>query len=289
MDKTPYKPTLSDVKRIERLLGIFPSLLIEQALLEKQINIHSDDIPKSFAKYFALLSAYSCGKLEGKSLVDFGCGLGVFVSQASKLGMKSEGIDNFHEYDGRCYDAAEIISNCISENALPVLTVLDFLNMELNRQVDFVSSFGMLEHIYGQSSRDLIIKKMMNALKSGGYLILTCGPNKRFPIDLYHYGPTFLFYHCLPVKLREWYLRLFGKGLNQNPKWLNGMDINEISGSILSYGGGKIKQLYPLWVEISNSRVLNISLFRLLALTSVKILAKIKAEPVIILIAQKIG
>ena len=66
----------------------------------------------------------------------------------------------FHEYDGRCYDAAEIISNCISENALPVLTVLDFLNMELNRQVDFVSSFGMLEHIYGQSSRDLIIKKM---------------------------------------------------------------------------------------------------------------------------------
>jgi len=283
------KPTTTDVEHVEAILGDFPSAAIESCFLELGIDISYADVPRSFSKYFSVMKALSAD-LHGQSLVDFGCGLGVFVAQASKLGMQTEGIDVFTEYQGRCFEAAQCVASCISPRpSFPaVLTRLNFLTEEMKRDVDFVTSFGMLEHIYSSQARNTVLMRMMEALKPGGFLILTCGPNRRFPFDIYHYGPKFLFYHCLPVKMRNVYLRIFARnGQNQDPRWLNGMSVSEIKGAIASYGGEVVEQVFPLWVELAKPRLLKNRFVRCIGLTLAKLLTWMGAEPVILIIARK--
>jgi SAM-dependent methyltransferase len=279
--------TRADVEEIEASIGPFPSQAIETLLNQYGIDISAKNIPSSFPKYFALM-AVLCSGLQEKKLLDFGCGLGVFVAQASRLGMKAEGIDIFTEYEGRCLDAAWCVSSCISPTGSPQLTQMDFLTEDVDREADFVTSFGMLEHIHGTQNRDLVVMKMMKAVMPGGYLILTCGPNKRFPFDLHHYGPKFLFYHCLPVKLRGIYLWIFGKkGQNQDPRWLNGMSVSEIKQSIVAHAGEAVEQIFPLWIELARTRVLKKTAIRRVASAIAYLLARMQAEPVIIIIARK--
>lgn len=280
------KPTLVDVSIIEALLGEFPAQNIESLLTEHGINIRAEDVPRSFSKYFSVMKAIS-GDLRGKTLLDFGCGLGVFVSQASRLGMRAEGLDIFTEYGGRCLEAAQYVISCISVTP-PRLTQLDFVAEDVNREADFVTSFGMLEHIHGAGARNLVMKKMMQALRPGGHLILTCGPNRRFPFDLHHYGPKFLFYHCLPIKLRDAYLQFFAKTCqNMDPRWLNGMSVSEIKQSIVSHGGEAVEQVLPLWIELAKTRYLKSTVIRRLAVSFANLLTRMQAEPVIILVAKK--
>ena len=281
------KPTLADVSTIEALLGDFPAQRIQSLFTEQGIDIRADDVPRSFSKYFGLMKVMS-GDLRGKVLLDFGCGLGVFVSQASSLGMRAEGLDMFTEYSGRCLEAAQHVTSCISAANRARFTKLDFVAEEVNRDADFVTSFGMLEHIHGAGARDRVVKKMMRALRPGGHLILTCGPNRRFPFDLHHYGPKFVFYHCLPVHLRGVYLRMFArKDQNMDPKWLNGMSVSEIKRSIVSHGGEAIEQVFPLWIELAKTRFLNGTVVRGLAVTFANLLTYMQAEPVIILVARR--
>ena len=57
----------------------------------------------------------------------------------------------------------------------------------------------MLEHIPDKAARAAAVMNMVSSLNSTGTLILTCGPNQRVPIDLFHDGPRFPFYHWLGV------------------------------------------------------------------------------------------
>jgi len=281
------KPTLTDVSTIEALVGDFPAQKIQSLFTEHGIDIRVEDVPRSFSKYFSLMKVIS-GDLRGKTLVDFGCGLGVFVSQASRLGIRAEGLDVFTEYWGRCLEAAQYVTSCISALPFPRFTQLDFVAEEVNRDADFVTSFGMLEHIYGAEARDVVVKKMMRALRPGGHVILTCGPNKRFPVDISHYGPKFLFYHCLPVTLRGIYLRMFAKkGENKDPRWLNGMSVPEIKRSIVAHGGEAVEQVFPLWIALARTPLLNNRIIYWLAVLVANLLTQMQAEPVIILLAKR--
>ncbi len=282
------EPTLPEVRQMEAVLGEFPFSKIKSRFEDAAIKIDLDKVPRRFEKYLSVMKAVAGGTLAGKSLVDFGCGLGIFVAQAARLGMNAEGIDIFSEYGGHCREAMSHIACCIAADCQPRSTLLDFMNNEVCRQVDFVTSFGMLEHIHGAANRDLIIRRMMQALKPGGYFILTCGPNKRFPIDLHHYGPKFVFYHCLPVRIRRLYVQLFARrGQNLDPSWLNGMSVNEIRAAIIENGGSNIEALFPLWIRLGRHRLLNWPLVRQAAVAAAKLLCSLGAEPVIILIAQK--
>ena len=281
------KPTLADISTIEALLGEFPAQAIQSSFIERGIDIRAEDIPRSFSKYFSLMTAI-CGDLRGKVLLDFGCGLAVFVSQASRLGMRAEGLDIFTEYSGRCFEAAQFVASSISSSPRPRLTRLDFVAEEVKRDADFVTSFGMLEHIHGVGARDVVLGKMMDALRPGGHLILTCGPNKRFPFDLHHYGPKFVLYHCLPGQLKAVYLRIFAKrSQNMDPTWLNGLSVSEIERSIVFHGGEAVEQVFPLWIELAKTRFLKSSLVRRLAVSIANVLTWMEAEPVIILIARR--
>lgn len=287
-DDLVQKVSVRDVERVERVLGEFPIDAISAAIGRAGIRLDVGEIPRRFAKYFAVMTALANDQLEGKLLVDFGCGLGVFVSQASALGMTAEGIDVFVEYGGRCLEAAKLISDLVAASAPPMLTELDFLAEDVIRDADFVTSFGMLEHIHGEANQEAVIGKMMRALKPGGHLILTCGPNKRFPIDFHHYGPSFLFYHCLPVSVRGAYLRMFARtGQNRNPRWLNGMSVAHIERAIRKHGGVSVEAGFPLWVSMSQDRRMQLPGLRQLASIVSISLAKLKAEPVIIMVARK--
>ena len=172
---------------LNEVIGDFPETDIKRCLANRGVAIDINHIPKSFIKYFTLISANCGNNLAGKSLVDFGCGLGVFVAQAEKLGMKAERLDVFQEYNGQCLPAARGISKCISPNSSPIFSTVDLVFAEISRSADFVTSFGVLEHILGVQARNRFLGNMMNCLRPGGLLILTCGPNRRFPIDLFHY------------------------------------------------------------------------------------------------------
>lgn len=281
------KPSIRDIESISERLGPFPASAIESHFKEKGIGIAVDAIPKGFEKYLGLMQSVAVD-LREKNLVDFGCGLGVFVAQASRLGMRAEGLDIFAEYGGECLNAAQCIVSSISPASTPKLTRVDFLAEAVDRNADFVTSFGMLEHIHGREARRDVIGKMMNALRPGGHLILTCGPNRRFPIDLHHYGPAFVFYHWLSVGQRRLYLRLFARpGQNRDPKWLNGLTVAEVRDSIFASGGEAVEQVFPLWVELARSNLLRNRVIRRICVAIARFFTRIEAEPVILVVARK--
>ena len=247
------------------------------------------EVPHRFEKLFYLLELLSpAHAIAGRSVVDFGCGLSVFVSQAAQLGMTSMGIDTFEEYGGRCQDLAEgvIDTVCQSDNK-PTLVRADLLRDHVpgSGSFDFATSMGMMEHIFGRDMRESIIRKMMQTLRPGGWLILICGPNQRFPIDFFHYGPRFPFLHQLPVSVRRSYFEFFAGKRNRDPLWLSGMRVDELEAAIQSSGGDGVYQLFPLWAHLVRDP--RLKRVKEAYIGVAEILSRFKAEPVIVLAAQK--
>ncbi len=282
-------------------LGPFPSEEIKK--LDGSALGKIRELPSNFEKYFSLMSILAdphgqdTTPLSERRVLDFGCGLGVFIAQAHRLGMESKGVDTFDEYGGSYHLAESVVRTVIGETqstAQAQLFKLDLLDEastnRLNQmgEFDFTTSFGMLEHIHGCVNQELILKHMMSTLKPGGWLILTCGPNARFPVDLFHYGPIYPFYHQLPVSLRGVYAKLlFAKPLNQDPKWLNGMDVGWISRQLYKHGASDVMRLFPQWVEASDWFGSLPSLAKAFVRRSLGLLQVLEAEPVIIMVARK--
>jgi len=286
--------TCKSINAINESIPNFPSETIKTCF--KQNGVHIEDIgsiPKQFSKYFAVMAGLADGNLQGKRLLDVGSGLGVFVAQAKSLGMISTGIDIFIEYQGTCHRGAMCIYKAYGhslDDAQRAMVNHDITKSPIpGKMFDFITSFGMLEHIFGEDARRNVVHNMMKSLTPGGSLILTCGPNKYFPIDLYHYGPKFVFYHCLPVWARRLYLHTFAKP-NQcmDPKWLNGMRITEIKRHIFEFEpAAHIVQVFPLWVHCANSKWLQPPGVRGLATAIARITSALNFEPVIILVATR--
>jgi 2-polyprenyl-3-methyl-5-hydroxy-6-metoxy-1,4-benzoquinol methylase len=289
--------TRESVDAIVDALPPFPTEAVEGGFRSRGV-VCNEDIPRDFAKYFAVMAALVGGSLPGKRVIDVGAGLGVFVAQSRRLGMKATGTDIFTDYEGTCQTGAVCIMEAYGESAEDARRAFihhDICGSNLSEgDVDFVTSFGMLEHICGKEPRRRAVRHMMAAVAPGGTLLISCGPNRYFPIDFFHYGPTFVFYHCLPRRGRQAYLRLFGRftapGQSLDPDFLEGMRVAEIRKHILeAEPNAKVRQLFPLWVRVAQSRYLKPRPIRLLATAVARMLAALRAEPVIILAATKPG
>jgi 2-polyprenyl-3-methyl-5-hydroxy-6-metoxy-1,4-benzoquinol methylase len=285
--------SLESIDAIKASLPDFPEEQIRECFQHNEVIVN-EAIPSDFSKYFAIMNALAGGNIQGKRLLDIGAGLGAFVSQAKCLGMTPTGIDLFTPYHGACYQGAMCVFQAYGhsiEDAQRALVNQDATEMtSLENKFDFVTSIGMLEHVYGTETRKRIVQNMMKSLVPGGSLLLVCGPNKYFPFDLHHYGPKFFAYHCLPLYLKPYYLKLFAKkGQCVDPKWLNGIKVSEIIQSIVQiYPNTKIVQGFPLWVRLARSKLLQKNFVRRLVCLLAKLLSVFKMEPVIIIIATKI-
>lgn len=271
----------------------FPLSVFTNPLFAKY-NLMPNKIPQNFIKYFSIISAFAHNKLEGKTLLDVGCGLGILLAQAKSLGIEPKGIDIFVEYENNCYSmATEILKHYgISEvESKTLLQYSDITNLDKSffNKFDYAVSIGMLEHISGKNARDNVICNIFKSLKSGGYMLLVCGPNKYFPVDLHHYGPKFIFYHTFPDYIKKYYLKFFGKPeFGTDPTWLNGIRVNEIEKAIkIVDKNAEIMQAFPLLFQIGLKREwMKNSVVNKTIMMFSKLLTKMKIEPVIFIIAR---
>jgi len=128
-----------------------------------------------------------CGRLEGKTVLDYGCGDGKFTNTLVKANaLKVFGID-------------------ISQNAIgfarKLVPMADFMVSNGGRleysdnYFDVIFSLDVIEHI-PDNDRESVLVELKRALKPGGKLILTI-PSKNKNLDPKH------FRHFTPVEIEQ--------------------------------------------------------------------------------------
>jgi hypothetical protein len=154
----------------------------------------------------------------------------------------------------------------------------------------------MLEHIPDKAARVKAVQNMVRALKPGGTLLLECAPNVRLPVDLFHYGPKYPFYHVLPDRVKRVYMRHIIRprrpDLNEvqcDPKFLSGVSVGDVKAAIRSIDpSAEIVQAFPLLTRIAVS---NSWLRRRRARTAVgvlsRLLVRLEMEPLLLIIASR--
>jgi SAM-dependent methyltransferase len=143
--------------------------------------------------------------MEGKHLVDLGCGLGGFGPTAAAMGMKVTLIDDFGGGGSVDLDKPDVTEGIISafRNRLGIqVEQLDIVTKPLplkDASVDVVTCFHSLEHWH--SSPKPLFREIVRVLKPGGHLILA-GPNavnlrKRLllPFGVSNYANLEYWYH----------------------------------------------------------------------------------------------
>ena len=291
MANDPRSAAWPDVEFLNQ--GLLPMARVNEIFREHNINYELSD-PTTFSKYLTIMEQMSEDGLEGKSLLDFGCGLCVILAQAYRLGMKPVGIDQFGEYKGRGFEAARDIlryHGATSEEIEGIArygSVLDSVPA-FQGAFDFSISIGMLEHFHRKEDRRTVMLGLYYALKPGGSLFMICGPNIRFPIDFGHYGPKYVFLHCLPKSIRRLYLKLFAKGQNQNPEYLQGMSVKELITFVKTIDPDvAITNGFPILAKLMSGReFLKRPPGSWLLQIVIKALTSMKAEPLIFLIFTK--
>jgi len=276
------------ISDVSEEIGPFPDSAVRMEWTAAGLP-HPPEIPSGFDKVFYLMQLLSSERsLKGQSVIDFGCGLSAFVAQAARLGMNGVGVDTFEEHGGHCHALASLLIDTLCERGRgPTLVRADILRDQIpgGGSFDFATSMGMMEHIFGVAMRKAMITKMMEALRPGGWLILICGPNQRFPIDLFHYGPRLPCLHQLPVPLRRIYLATFAGDRNKDPRWLSGMSVRELEASMYSAGAASVYSLFPMWARLVRDP--RLKKLRLAYVAAADVLTYLKAEPVIVLAARK--
>lgn len=107
-------------------------------------------------------------KMNGKTILDVGCGLGGFGIASKKMGAKFVGIDISNEI----YRARQMASGQLE------LLKSDGRDIPFKSNVfDIVVSIGTLEHI---KNPDRFVAEMLRVLKPKGFIFLFYGPNRKF-------------------------------------------------------------------------------------------------------------
>lgn len=257
-------------------------------------------VPLNFTKCFAILEAAGGGSLEGRSILDIGCGGGGFVTQARALGMRPVGIDI---YTGQAHSrsAAEglLRSRGASEQEIAEIVRDGDITEpvgDLADRFDYSISVGMLEHIPDRDARRRAVENMIRVLKPGGTMLLICGPNRRMPFDLFHYGPRFPFYHQLPSRLKAPYMRRLIKprrpDLNEvqtATTFLTGVSIGEIEAAVRTVSPqAEIAQAFPTFVRMAVSRAwLKRPAAQVVVQAISGLLVRTKSEPLILIVATR--
>lgn len=257
-------------------------------------------VPLHFTKAFTIIAAISRDDVRGKSVLDVGCGGGAFMAQALHLGMAPTGVDI---YSGQAHSraAAEKLLEAAGMPAAEIAVSVRDADItrslgDLQERFDFVASSGMLEHIPDKRLRIAAVQNMIRALKPGGTLLLECAPNARLPIDLFHYGPRYPFYHLLPDAVKRvymrWIIRPRRPDLNEvqsDPDFLNGVSVVEIKAAIRSVDAeAEIVQAFPLLTRLAVSK----SWLRRPRVQSVtglvsRLLVRLDMEPLILIVASR--
>ncbi len=164
------------------------------------------DSPTGYAPWLKKMLAHltETYNLEGKSIVDLGCGSGEFTVWMNRLGYNAVGVD----VDKKFLDMAQILAD---ENDLPESTFKCISDGKLpfpDKSIDVVTLFSVLEHISDEVLIENIIPELRRICRGVVYILV---PNKLKPSDD-HTGLWFV--PWLPRLLAEKYVGLRGKKYN---------------------------------------------------------------------------
>ncbi len=124
------------------------------------------------------------GKVFGDSLLDVGCGNGIFIKEAQRLGYKVVGIDFDREN-------IRIARERFGLSEVFPLTFEELIASYHNKKFDVITFFEVLEHMDNPNN---FIKLIKTGLKPGGHIILSVPNRERFldPLGDGDYPPNHL-------------------------------------------------------------------------------------------------
>jgi 2-polyprenyl-3-methyl-5-hydroxy-6-metoxy-1,4-benzoquinol methylase len=262
-------------------------------------DVTNHEVPMGFTKYFAMMHAASDGDLTGRTLLDVGCGSGGCMAQAFGLGMLPTGID-IYAGQGTSRDAARRLLSAYGMATTDIDRNVRYGDItrsvdDLAARFDFAISIGMLEHIADPAMRRTAVMNMMRTLKPGGMMILECAPNRWAPVDLFHYGPRYPFYHWLPDRLKTEYMaRLIRprrpdlNDIQAAPEFLSGLRVSEITRAVAAAQPAAVTvRAFPIVTRVAVTRawLRRRSAQAFIGFAS-RTLTQLKLEPVIVIVAQ---
>lgn len=123
-------------------------------------------------------------QVYGENLLDVGCGTGIFLKEAKKLGYKVVGIDFDRENIRIAHEHFGL------KDVLPV-TLEELISSHQNNKFDVITFFEVLEHMDNPNNFINLIK---TGLKPGGYIALSVPNRERFldPLGNGDYPPNHL-------------------------------------------------------------------------------------------------
>ena len=134
-----------------------PNKWIDLIKTEKHIF---PDKPKRFSRVWRRIFGY-IPNIKGEVL-DVGCGIGKHLAEFLSGGWDISGIDCSQE-----------ILDCAKEylGEKANLMLGDFMEYEFNKKYDLVFHIGVVEHYLEKEERLSFLKKMLELVKDGGYMI----------------------------------------------------------------------------------------------------------------------
>lgn len=123
-------------------------------------------------------------QVYGENLLDVGCGTGIFLKEAKKLGYKVVGIDFDRENIRVAHEHFGL------KDVLPV-TLEELISSRRYNKFDVITFFEVLEHMDNPNNFIELIKA---GLKPGGYIVLSVPNRERFldPLGSGDYPPNHL-------------------------------------------------------------------------------------------------
>jgi 2-polyprenyl-3-methyl-5-hydroxy-6-metoxy-1,4-benzoquinol methylase len=134
---------------------------------------------------------FRCGPLQGKKVLDFGCGTGASAVALALSGAKVVAVDIDQE-------SLEIARQRILEHSLEdrvrIMPIQELSSQEKMSSFDLVLMNGVIEHIpiTEKGLRAQVLKQASEALKPGGHLYINETPNRLWPKDTHSTGLWFL-------------------------------------------------------------------------------------------------
>jgi SAM-dependent methyltransferase len=153
--------------------------------------------------------------MEGKSLLDFGCGSGASTMVVARI------LSNCHIYGVELEERLLAVAKRRAEYyGLNNLTLLqspapDELPEQVD-SVDFVLLSAVYEHLL-PAERPKLLRQMWQRLKPGGVLFVNQTPDRRFPLETHTTGLPLINY--LPDSVAGYLARRFSKRASRGESW----------------------------------------------------------------------
>lgn len=133
------------------------------------------------------------GRIQGKTLLDVGCGTGGFINLVNRFSKKVDGL----EIDRK-------LSTMLNEEGIRCYSHMD----EIDEKYDFITLFHVLEHIPDPST---FLEKLKKLLKSDGKIIIEVPNAEDALLTLYNSEDfaAFTYWSCHLYVFNAWTLKQF--------------------------------------------------------------------------------